>query len=144
MTSIPRDLGEEAAAQKALRDAQNMFPSGSTTARKRHVSVCSVRAPKASAKVIPPKPKAKGKAKAKGKGKAKGKPKAKGKAKAKAEAAAAPPGEEEYSDELSEEDSEEEGEEPPAAAEAAVVELPAVAEDRYPTVYAMGHAIHCS
>ena len=97
---------------------------------------------KAAAKVITKK--AKGKAKAKGKGKAKGKPKAKGKAKAKAEAAAAPPGEEEYSDELSEEDSEEEGEEPPAAAEAAVVELPAVAEDRYPTVYAMGHAIHCS
>ena len=48
MTSIPRDLGEEAAAQKALVDAQNMFPSGSTRARKRHVSVCSVRAPKVS------------------------------------------------------------------------------------------------
>ena len=48
MTSIPRDLGEEAAAQKALVDAQNMFPSGSTTAGKRHVSVCSVRAPKVS------------------------------------------------------------------------------------------------
>ena len=101
--------------------------------------------------------KAKGKAKVKGKAKAKGKPKAKGKAKAKAKAAAAPPGEEEYSDELSEEDSEEEGEEPPGAAEAAVVELPAAAEDRYPTIYAMGHSsryrlcthlhinvIHCS
>ena len=48
MTHIPRDLGEEAAAQKALRDAQNMFPSGSTTAGERHVSVCSVRAPKVS------------------------------------------------------------------------------------------------
>ena len=47
-TSIPRDLGEEAAAQKALMDAQNMFPKGSTKARKRHVSVCSVRAPKVS------------------------------------------------------------------------------------------------
>ena len=94
--------------------------------------------------------KAKGKAKAKGKGKAKGKPKGKGKAKAKpkakAKAAAAP---------LGEEDSEEEGEEPPGAA--AVVVPPAVSEDRYPTIYAMGHrsryklcthlhinVIHCS
>ena len=49
MTSIPcRDLGEEAAAQKALVDAQNMFPSGSIRARERHVSVCRVRAPKVS------------------------------------------------------------------------------------------------
>ena len=39
MTHIPRDLGEEAAAQKALVDAQNMCPSGSTRARKRHVSM---------------------------------------------------------------------------------------------------------
>ena len=39
MTHIPRDLGEEAAAQKDLVDAQNMFPSGSTRARKRHVSM---------------------------------------------------------------------------------------------------------
>ena len=88
-----------------------MFPSGSTRARKRHVSVCSVRAPKASAKVIPPKPKAKGKAKAKGRPKL-GKAKAKGKAKA----AAALPAEEELSD---------------GAAEdvPAVVEPPAAAED---------------
>ena len=86
--------------------------------------------------------KAKGKAKVKGKAKAKGKPKAKGKAKAKAEAAAAPPGEEENSDELSEEEEEEESEEPPGAAEDAPadVELPAAAEDRYPTIYAMGHS----
>ena len=96
---------------------------------------------KAVAKVITKKAKGKAKAKAK-RQKAKGKPKAKGKAKAKAEAAAAPPGEEEYSDELSEEDSEEESEEPPGAAEdvPADVELPAAAEDRYPTIYAMGHS----